>query len=120
MKWDDCRRINQFKNNGKLGEGTFGVVYRAQDNTGRNFAIKKLKLNKKNDFSFVQNREIAALYKTNHKNIVRLKVIILLQFIIKVIELHILKYFQLFILPLLLLRFWKFSEKRSVSIDRAI
>lgn len=58
----------------KIGEGTYGVVYKARDRaTGRFIALKKIRL--ENEVEGVPStaiREIALLKELRHPNVVRL------------------------------------------------
>ena len=57
----------------RIHEGTYGVVYRAQDqNTNHIVAIKKLKLAQGQDFPITSLREIAILKAVNHENIIKI------------------------------------------------
>tara|TARA_B110001450_G_C17191128_1_gene307405 strand:+ start:57 stop:227 length:171 start_codon:yes stop_codon:yes gene_type:complete len=55
-----------------LGEGTYGVVYRAVDlETGENVAIKKIRLEKEDDgVPSTAIREISLLKNLRHPNVV--------------------------------------------------
>ncbi len=57
----------------KLGEGTYGVVYKALDNTNGNFvALKKIRLEKEDEgIPSTALREISVLKELQHPNIVR-------------------------------------------------
>ena len=59
----------------KLGEGTYGVVYKAKDrNTGEVVALKKIRLEKEDDgVPSTAIREISLLKGLKHPNIVELK-----------------------------------------------
>jgi len=59
----------------KLGEGTYGVVYKAQNmETGELVAIKKIRLEKEDDgVPSTAIREISLLKNLKHPNIVELK-----------------------------------------------
>lgn len=72
---DDMKRIlDLFQKLEKIGEGTYGVVYKAKDRqTGRVIALKKIRLD--TDSQGVPStaiREIALLRELNHPNIVQL------------------------------------------------
>lgn len=58
----------------KLGEGSYGVVYRAQNRvTGHIVALKRIRLdNKEEGIPCTAIREISLLKDLNHQNIVRL------------------------------------------------
>lgn len=58
----------------KLGEGTYGSVYKASvKDTGQIVALKKIKLNDSEEYGVPASalREIALLLELNHPNIVR-------------------------------------------------
>lgn len=58
----------------KIGEGTYGVVYKAKDiETGRTVALKKIRLDTESDgVPSTAIREISLLKELNHPNVVRL------------------------------------------------
>lgn len=62
----------------KLGEGTYGVVYKAKDKqTGEIVALKKIRLEKEDDgVPSTAIREISLLKGLKHPNIVELKEVI--------------------------------------------
>lgn len=57
----------------KIGEGTYGVVYKARDrNTGATVALKKIRLeNEDEGVPSTAIREISVLKELQHDNIVR-------------------------------------------------
>ena len=65
-------QIERFKKVDKLGEGTYGVVYKAIDkNTGEIVALKKIRLEKEDDgVPSTAIREISLLKNLNHPNCV--------------------------------------------------
>eukprot|EP00923_Selenidium_pygospionis_P041524 GHVN01071971.1.p1 GENE.GHVN01071971.1~~GHVN01071971.1.p1 ORF type:complete len:304 (+),score=25.73 GHVN01071971.1:367-1278(+) len=66
-------RIEEYKKLGKIGEGTYGVVYKAQDSQGRIFALKKIRLEQEDEgIPSTAIREISLLKELNHPNIVKL------------------------------------------------
>ena len=70
-----CRSISTFDRLNRIGEGTYGLVYRAIDRSnGRLVALKKIILHNesKDGFPLTTIREIAALKKLNHPNCVKL------------------------------------------------
>ena len=64
--------IEKYKKLEKLGEGTYGVVYKAQDKvTGEFVALKKIRLEKEDDgVPSTAIREISLLKSLKHPNIV--------------------------------------------------
>eukprot|EP00919_Chromeraceae_sp_WS-2016_P008351 GHVR01019726.1.p1 GENE.GHVR01019726.1~~GHVR01019726.1.p1 ORF type:complete len:298 (-),score=63.99 GHVR01019726.1:209-1102(-) len=57
----------------KIGEGTYGVVYKAQDVSGEVFALKKIRLEAEDEgIPSTAIREISLLKELQHPNIVRL------------------------------------------------
>jgi len=65
-------KIDNYKKLEKLGEGTYGVVYKAQDKvTGEFVALKKIRLEKEDDgVPSTAIREISLLKGLKHPNIV--------------------------------------------------
>ena len=59
----------------KLGEGTYGVVYKAQDKVTKEYvALKKIRLEKEDDgVPSTAIREISLLKSLKHPNVVELK-----------------------------------------------
>ena len=75
---EGCRSINNFTCLRKIDEGSYGIVFKAQDNqTGEIVAIKKIKLEKeKEGFPITSLREINAMISFDHPNIVRIKEVV--------------------------------------------
>ena len=73
-----CRSVDSFKKLNRIDEGTYGIVYRAQDiETGEIVALKKLKLERERDgFPITSLREIHTLSLAKHKNVVNLREIV--------------------------------------------
>uniref|UniRef100_A0A1I7V9F9 CMGC/CDK/CDK10 protein kinase n=1 Tax=Loa loa TaxID=7209 RepID=A0A1I7V9F9_LOALO len=75
-----CRSVNEFEKMNRIGEGTYGIVYRAKDvKTGEIIALKKVRMDEKseeNGISISAIREIHLLMSLHHKNIVQLKEIV--------------------------------------------
>jgi serine/threonine protein kinase len=64
--------LEKYQKKEKLGEGTYGVVYRAINNeTGEVVAIKKIRLEKEDDgVPSTAIREISLLKNLKHPNVV--------------------------------------------------
>ena len=73
--------LDKYKKLEKLGEGTYGVVYKAQNlETGEFVAIKKIRLEKEDDgVPSTAIREISLLKNLNHPNVVELKEVLFSQ-----------------------------------------
>jgi len=69
-----CRPIRQYETLEQVGEGTYGVVYRARDlRTDRIVALKKVRMEKEKDgIPITCLREVKILKEIDHPNIVRL------------------------------------------------
>ena len=65
---------NKYTKTSKVGEGTYGVVYRAKDQKGQEiYALKKIRLQAEEEgIPSTAIREISLLKELNHKNIVKL------------------------------------------------
>lgn len=63
----------QYEKVEKIGEGTYGVVYRARDrNTGMTIALKKIRLEQEEEgVPSTAIREISLLKELQHNNVVR-------------------------------------------------
>eukprot|EP01018_Ginkgo_biloba_P002117 Gb_06096 [translate_table: standard] len=74
------RTIDCFQRLEKLGEGTYGEVYKAKDiQTGEIVALKKIRPSREADkdgFPFTALREIKLMTKINHENVLKLKEIV--------------------------------------------
>lgn len=66
--------MEAFRKLEKIGEGTYGVVYKAKDiETGQTVALKKIRLDAESDgVPSTAIREISLLKELNHPNVVRL------------------------------------------------
>lgn len=73
-----CRPVEAFKCLNRIAEGTYGIVYRAQDRrTNEIVALKRLKMEKEKDgFPITSLREINTLLKGQHPNIVTVREIV--------------------------------------------
>ena len=67
-------RIDKYEKLERIGEGTYGVVYKARDvDTGQIYALKKIRLESEDEgIPSTAIREIALLKELQHPNIVRL------------------------------------------------
>ncbi len=74
-----CGSISRYERLNFIEEGTYGIVTRAKDKiTGDIIALKKLKVNRhSSEFCISSLREIAALLRFKHKNIVNLREIVI-------------------------------------------
>ena len=67
-------RLAEFTESQKIGEGTYGQVYKARDTSGEWVALKKLRLDDNGEGVPVTTlREVALLKELVHDNIVRLR-----------------------------------------------
>lgn len=65
--------MDQYFNLEKVGEGTYGIVYKAQDSAGEVFALKTIRLEAEDEgIPSTAIREISLLKELQHPNIVRL------------------------------------------------
>lgn len=73
-----CRSVDCFKKLNRIEEGTYGIVYRAQDKeTGDIVALKQLKLEREREgFPVTSLREINALMTCRHPNVVNVREIV--------------------------------------------
>jgi len=69
-----CRFVGEYEKLNRIGEGTYGVVYRARDKrTGEIVALKKIRMEKEKDGMPVSGlREIMLLQRCKHENVVNL------------------------------------------------
>ena len=65
--------IDQYEKMGKIGEGTYGVVYKARDlKTNHNVAMKLIRVEKDDDgIPPTTIREISLLTELNHPNVIK-------------------------------------------------
>lgn len=72
------RNIDSYQPISKIDEGSYGIVYKAQDKiTGEIVAIKKIKLSQTSasDFPITSIREINILFSLSHQNILKYHII---------------------------------------------
>ncbi|XP_062032409.1 cyclin-dependent kinase 10 isoform X1 [Lepus europaeus] len=73
-----CRSVKEFEKLNRIGEGTYGIVYRARDTqTDEIVALKKVRMDKEKDGIPISSlREITLLLRARHPNIVELKEVV--------------------------------------------
>jgi len=73
-----CRSVSNFERVASIGQGAFGVVYKAKEKgTGDMVALKKVKMQKeKEGFPLTSVREIRILMQCKHVNIVTMKEVV--------------------------------------------
>ncbi|KAJ1521244.1 hypothetical protein ONE63_002929 [Megalurothrips usitatus] len=73
-----CRFVSEFEKLNRIGEGTYGIVYRARDTVNdKVVALKKVRMeNEKDGLPVSGVREISVLLQCNHENVVRLKEVV--------------------------------------------
>uniref|UniRef100_A0A671RSK2 cyclin-dependent kinase n=1 Tax=Sinocyclocheilus anshuiensis TaxID=1608454 RepID=A0A671RSK2_9TELE len=73
-----CRSVKEFEKMNRIGERTYGIVYRALDTrTNEIVALKKLRMYKEKDGIPISSlREISLLFRLRHPNIVELKEVV--------------------------------------------
>ncbi|XP_030379846.1 cyclin-dependent kinase 10 [Scaptodrosophila lebanonensis] len=73
-----CRPVAEFEKLNRVGEGSYGIVYRARDTRSNEIvALKKVRMDQEKDGLPVSGlREIMILKKCNHENIVHLREVV--------------------------------------------
>jgi len=73
-----CRSVAEFKKMDRIGEGTYGIVYRATDLSSKELvALKKVRMERERDgIPITSLREINILLNERHPNIVQLKEVV--------------------------------------------
>ncbi|CDS39703.1 Cyclin-dependent kinase 10 [Echinococcus granulosus] len=73
-----CRSVSDFEKLNRIGEGTYGIVYRARDSvTGAIVALKKVRMeNERDGIPISSLREITLLLSIKHPNVVQLKEVV--------------------------------------------
>jgi cyclin-dependent kinase len=67
------RKVDKYKKIEKIGEGTYGVVYKAKDKDDNSYALKKIRLQAEEEgIPSTAIREISLLKELQHRNIVKL------------------------------------------------
>lgn len=76
--YGSCRPVTEFEKLNRIGEGTYGIVYRARDlKSNEIVALKKVRMeNEKDGFPISSLREISLLLDLRHVNIVLLKEVV--------------------------------------------
>uniref|UniRef100_A0A8C9V3U1 Cyclin-dependent kinase 10 n=1 Tax=Scleropages formosus TaxID=113540 RepID=A0A8C9V3U1_SCLFO len=74
----NCRSVKDFEKLNRIGEGTYGIVYRARDmRSDEIVALKKVRMDKEKDGIPISSlREITLLLRLRHPNIVELKEVV--------------------------------------------
>ncbi|CAG5095879.1 Oidioi.mRNA.OKI2018_I69.XSR.g14381.t1.cds [Oikopleura dioica] len=77
LKMGRCRPVTEFEKLNRIGEGTYGIVYRARDTADDEIvALKKVRMEKERDGIPVSSiREISLLFSLKHENIVDLRAV---------------------------------------------
>jgi len=77
LKMGRCRCVTEFEKLNRIGEGTYGIVYRARDIADDQIvALKKVRMEKERDGMPISSiREISILFDLKHENIVELKTV---------------------------------------------
>lgn len=78
--YNKCRMVTDFEKLNRIGEGTYGIVFRARDTkTNEIVALKKVRIDQdifKDGFPISGLREILVLKECNHENVVNLKEVV--------------------------------------------
>ncbi|KAM9375818.1 cyclin-dependent kinase 10 isoform 1-T1 [Pholidichthys leucotaenia] len=77
-RFGSCRSVREFEKLNRIGEGTYGIVYRARDTKSDEIvALKKVRMDKEKDGVPISSlREITLLLRLRHSNIVELKEVV--------------------------------------------
>ncbi|KAM9816557.1 cyclin-dependent kinase 10 isoform 5-T7 [Syngnathus typhle] len=77
-RFGKCRSVRGFEKLNRIGEGTYGIVYRARDTKSDEIvALKKVRMAKEKDGIPISSlREITLLLRLRHPNIVELKEVV--------------------------------------------
>uniref|UniRef100_A0A8D3DF63 Cyclin dependent kinase 10 n=1 Tax=Scophthalmus maximus TaxID=52904 RepID=A0A8D3DF63_SCOMX len=77
-RFGSCRSVREFEKFNRIGEGTYGIVYRARDTKSDEIvALKKVRMDKERDGIPISSlREITLLLRLRHPNIVELKEVV--------------------------------------------
>lgn len=78
--YNKCRMVTEFEKLNRIGEGTYGIVFRARDTRSNEIvALKKVRIDPeifKDGFPISGLREIQVLMACNHENIVKLREVV--------------------------------------------
>ncbi|XP_014916293.1 cyclin-dependent kinase 10-like isoform X1 [Poecilia latipinna] len=77
-RFGSCRSVREFEKLNRIGEGTYGIVYRARDTKSDEIvALKKVRMdNEKDGIPISSLREITLLLRLRNPNIVELKEVV--------------------------------------------
>lgn len=79
LTFGKCRFVGEFEKLDQIGQGTYGVVYRARDSkTGKIYALKRMKISDQHSmqgFPLSSIREIQTLKLLSHPNIIKLETV---------------------------------------------
>uniref|UniRef100_A0A3Q4G351 Cyclin dependent kinase 10 n=1 Tax=Neolamprologus brichardi TaxID=32507 RepID=A0A3Q4G351_NEOBR len=77
-RFGSCRSVREFEKLNRIGEGTYGIVYRARDTKSDEIvALKKVRMDAEKDGVPISSlREITLLLRLRHPNIVELKEVV--------------------------------------------
>uniref|UniRef100_A0AAX7U515 mitogen-activated protein kinase n=1 Tax=Astatotilapia calliptera TaxID=8154 RepID=A0AAX7U515_ASTCA len=78
LQFGSCRSVREFEKLNRIGEGTYGIVYRARDTKSDEIvALKKVRMDAEKDGVPISSlREITLLLRLRHPNIVELKEVV--------------------------------------------
>uniref|UniRef100_A0A8C6PSQ1 Cyclin dependent kinase 10 n=1 Tax=Nothobranchius furzeri TaxID=105023 RepID=A0A8C6PSQ1_NOTFU len=78
FRFGSCRSVREFEKFNRIGEGTYGIVYRARDTKSDEIvALKKVRMDKEKDGIPISSlREMTLLLRLRHPNIVELKEVV--------------------------------------------
>jgi cyclin-dependent kinase 10 len=76
--YGSCRPVTEFEKLNRIGEGTYGIVYRARDTKSNEIvALKKVRMEQEKDGIPISSlREMNLLLSLRHENIVLLKEVV--------------------------------------------
>ena len=76
--YGSCRPVSEFEKLNRIGEGTYGIVYRARDTKTKEIvALKKVRMEQEKDGLPISSlREMSLLLNLRHENVVLLKEVV--------------------------------------------